>query len=113
MTDWFPEGDGIFQQDGAPAHTAKSVKAFLAQEGIEVLDWPGNSPDLNPIENLWAIMKSRMASQTFTNRQQLLEAIIRSWFHDIGQGDMLTNLIKSMPNRLAKVISAKGGHSGY
>ncbi len=42
----------IFQQDLAPAHTAKSTKSWLNDHGVGVLDWPANSPDLNPIENL-------------------------------------------------------------
>ena len=40
----------IFQQDLAPAHTAKSIKTWFNDRGITVLDWPANSPDLNPIE---------------------------------------------------------------
>ncbi len=44
--------DFIFQQDLAHAHTAKSTKSWLNDHGVGVLDWPTNSPDLNPIENL-------------------------------------------------------------
>ncbi len=43
--------DLIFQQDLAPAHTAKSTKSWLNDHGVGVVDWPANSPDLNPIDN--------------------------------------------------------------
>ncbi len=56
----FKDADFIFQQDLAPAHTAKSTKSWLNDHGVGVLDWPANSPDLNPIENLWGIVKSKM-----------------------------------------------------
>lgn len=42
----------IFQQDSAPCHTAKICKEWFENKGIDLLPWPGNSPDLNPIENL-------------------------------------------------------------
>ncbi len=46
----FKDADFIFQQDLAPAHTAKSTKSWLNDHGVGVLDWPANSPDLNPRE---------------------------------------------------------------
>ncbi len=45
----FKDADFIFQQDLAPAHTAKSTKSWLNDHGVGVLDWPANSPDLNPV----------------------------------------------------------------
>ncbi len=44
----FKDADFIFQQDLAPAHTAKSTKSWLNDHGVGVLDWPANSPDLKP-----------------------------------------------------------------
>ncbi len=59
----FKDADFIFQQDLAPAHTAKSTKSWLNDHGVGVLDWQENSPDLNPIENLWVIVKRKMRNR--------------------------------------------------
>ncbi len=56
----FKDADFIFQQDLAPAHTNNSTKSCLNGHGVGVLDWPANSPDLSPIENLWGIVKRKM-----------------------------------------------------
>lgn len=53
----------IFQQDGAPCHTAKSVKNYLSSKNIPILDWPGNSPDMNPIENVWTVLKTQLSKK--------------------------------------------------
>ncbi len=59
----FKDADFIFQQDLAPAHTAKSTKSWLNDHGVGVLDWRANSPDLNIIENLWGIVKRKMRNK--------------------------------------------------
>ncbi len=60
----YGDADFIFQQDLAPAHTAKGTKSWFNDHGVTVLDWPANLPDLNPIENLWGIVKRKMRHQT-------------------------------------------------
>ncbi len=60
----FKDADFIFQPDLAPAHTAKSTKRWLNDHGVGVLDWPANSPDLNPTDNLWGFVKRKMRNKT-------------------------------------------------
>ncbi len=55
----YGDADFIFQQDLAPAHSAKGTKSWFNDHGVTVLDWPANSPDLNPIENLLGIVKRK------------------------------------------------------
>ena len=52
-------GSYIFQQDNDPKHTSRLAKAYFEDEQIPVLDWPPQSPDLNPIEAAWAIVKKK------------------------------------------------------
>ena len=54
----------VFQQDNAPTHKASTIKNFFRENEWEVLDWTPYSPDLNNIENLWAIVKKRLAKQS-------------------------------------------------
>ena len=48
----YGDADFLFQHDFAPAHSAKTTSNWFADHGITVLDWPANSSDLKPIENL-------------------------------------------------------------
>ena len=49
----------IFMQDGAPCHRSKIAKEYFKEKKITLLQWPGNSPDLNPIENFWTVLKTK------------------------------------------------------
>ncbi len=66
----YGDADLIFKQDLAPTHTAKGTKNWFNDNDVTVLDWPANSPDLNPIENLWSIVKRKMRD-TRPNKQGL------------------------------------------
>lgn len=60
-----------FQQDNDPKHTSRVASAFLRENMPEVIDWPSNSPDLNPIENLWSIVKRNVEKRQPKNLDDL------------------------------------------
>ena len=113
MQEWFSNNNGIFMQDKAPCHTAKICSNYLSQQNFQVLDWPGNSPDLNPIENLWAIIKSQLRQQNLLTKNELICAVINSWSRDATLLPKLHSLIDSMPQRIQAVIKGKGGFTKY
>jgi len=103
----------ILMHDNARPHTARLTTAYLEQEGIEVMDWPARSPDLNPIEHVWDILYRRISRglNPPQNLQALEEALIREW-EAMPQAD-IRRLIRSMPRRCRECIQARGGHTHY
>lgn len=103
----------VFQEDNAPIHTCKLAKKWKECIGITSLQWPPNSPDLNPIEHVWYIFKNVI--QKMTPRPMtvpdLTKALSKVW--DELDVNILNRLVESMPNRLAAVIEAKGGNTKY
>ena len=78
-----------------------------------MLDWPGNSPDLNPMENLWATIKQKLFKYDCSTKISLIEAIIRIWYNKEEQKKMCCNLVQSLPKRVSMIIKSKGGHIKY
>ncbi len=108
---FYGDADFIFQQDLAPAHTAKGTKSWFNDHGVGVLDWPANSPDLNPIENLWGIVKRKMRDTRPNNADELKATVKETWASIPPQ--QCHKLITSMPRRIEAVIKAKGAPTKY
>ena len=103
----------IFQHDGAPCHRAKRVTQWIEAQSFEILSpWPGSSPDLNPIENAWCLVKRKVAERNPTSVKSLMEAIKEVWTTEI-TAEYCSKLIDSMPERLQAVVKAHGKHTKY
>ncbi len=107
----YGDADFIFQQDLAPAHTAKGTKSSFNDHSVTVLDWPANSPDLNPIENLWCIVKRKMRDTRPNNADELKATVKETWASIPPQ--QCHKLITSMPRQFEAVIKAKGAPTKY
>jgi transposase len=99
----------IFQHDNDPKHTAKTVKKYLEEQEYTTMVWPPQSPDLNPIENIWSMVKLRL----FRNYDSPPKGIHDLWDRVQEVWDTLTvedcrKVIDSMPKRCSDVIKAKG-----
>ena len=102
----------VLMEDRAPVHRSKIAKEWKTEKGLEVLDWPAQSPDLNPIENLWMIMKRRVQAQAskqgrFKNMDDHKACLQKIW--DELQSKDWDRLIASMPQRFRLVIKTKEG----
>lgn len=105
------DNDWYFQKDGAPCHTANSVKAWFKEKTLRPLEWPPKSPDLNAIEHLWVIIDKKLAQDPPKTLAELESAITKAW-NEISTAEVV-NLIESMPKRVEACIQAQGGHTKY
>ena len=112
IDDQFPDLNCVFQHDGAPCHRAVGVKNLLKDFEVEELGpWPGNSPDLNPIENLWSILKQKVDTRKPTTINGLQDLILQEWTSiDL---NLIRKLVSSMPKRIQEVLKKKGQHCKY
>jgi hypothetical protein len=104
-----------FQQDNDPTHrgTRGWIKEWQKKRGmVELMDpWPPNSPDLNPIENVWAWVNQKVRQKGCCSFKEF-QAEVLNTLKNIPQ-PYITNLYDSMPRRISKVLEEKGGKTGY
>jgi transposase len=114
----------IFIQDNASTHTAALVQDWLIpwaeEEGVELIDWPPYSPDLNPIENLWKLLKQEICKRypeladlpkSEASLAFLRRAAVEVW-NDF-PNELLQELVDSMTRRMAAVEAANGWYTKY
>ena len=104
----------IFQQDNDPKHTSNLVKEYLQEQSYQVMQWPAQSPDLNPIENMWALLKRRLNEYETAAKgmNELYERVVEVWYDQIKEEEC-QKVIESMPKRIQACIKAKGRWTKY
>uniref|UniRef100_A0A3Q2D7V8 Tc1-like transposase DDE domain-containing protein n=1 Tax=Cyprinodon variegatus TaxID=28743 RepID=A0A3Q2D7V8_CYPVA len=109
----FGAGPFLFQHDCAPVHKARSIKTWMTESGVDELDWPAQSPDLNPIEHLWDELERRLRARPSrpTSVCDLTNALLEEWSKI--PINTLLNLVDSLPRRVEAVLAAKGGPTSY
>ena len=102
----------VFQQDNARPHVARITQARLAAANVNVMQWPANSPDMNPVEHIWDELgrrvRRRHALQTVN---ELANALVREWNNLPNQ--LIQRYVNSMRRRIEAFIRARGGHNRY
>lgn len=101
----------VFQHDNDPKHKAVSTKEHLKMYEITTMVWPSNSPDLNPIENLWAIIERKIANRHCNTEIELFETVKKAW--ESLDTQLLMKLINSMHDRCVEVIKNNGYMTKY
>lgn len=94
-------------QDNAPAHTAGTTSSYLRSVGVDVLKkWPGSSPDLNPIEHVWAWVKQRVYKLRPKTQAELEKCIYEVW--EQLPDEMCTRLMSNLDRDWRRVVELDG-----
>ncbi|KAG0807341.1 hypothetical protein G6F19_013833 [Rhizopus arrhizus] len=104
----------IFQHDNDPEHTSKLVKKYLEQQSYNILEWPAQSPELNPIENMWSLLKRRLNDYETAPKgmNELYERVTKVWY-DLMKPEECQKVIETMPKRIKQCIKDKGRWTDY
>ena len=108
---FWPSGQWWFQQDNDPKHSSRLVQGWLDTAGVDRIDWPHYSPDLNPIENLWADLKKRVEKHNAVKEDDLAVAVKTEW--KATSQELCVKLVRSMTDRTHLVLQQEGGLTGY
>ena len=101
----------IFQDDSAPCHRANGVKQWKSDQNMRCLEWPQQSPDLNPIENLWRDLGEAVRSTRCHNLNELQQVLVNEWSQIPVR--RFQRLIQSLSNWIRAVIRARRGYTKY
>jgi transposase len=96
------------QEDNDPKHTSKLAKKWRAENGVQKIDWPAASPDINPIENVWHLLKMQLQKKNRRNYRSLVLAINREW--RALPVELAGRLVETMKNRVSEVIERDGDY---
>jgi len=107
----FPSGQWWFQQDNASFHTGSVASRWFATRGIDLIDFPVRSPDLSPIENLWANLKRRVEKRNARDVIELSRHLKLEW--SATDPVVLSHLVHSMPRRCQLVVQNEGHKIKY
>jgi hypothetical protein len=99
------------QQDNDPKHTSRVAKDFIKENGIRTINWPSNSPDLNPIENMWHLIKNNVEKRLSKNIDELKKFMTEEW--DAIPETTVKNLVSSMKKRCELVLEENGDRISY
>ena len=101
----------LLLEDNDPEYKGNLCEDWKDEKGIEQMDWPPQSPDCNPIENVWSVIKEGLKGKRFQNLNELSTFIKRQW--NSFPKDYAQNLSQSMPSRCARVIEKQGDWIKY
>lgn len=104
-------GQWYFQQDNATPHTAYTSQVWIHNHGIDLIDWPAWSPDLNPIENLWNDLKRRVYAHNAKTMEELEHWIGIEW--QATDLNFISHICKTMPHRLQLLLNNSGHKISY